>query len=296
MRPDELTSTILHGDCVDMCRTLDAESIDLVVTSPPYGNIRNYDGAWYDFEGLASELYRVLRPSGVIFWNEAGECKGATESILPMVHAVHFVNRFGMKLDIHHWAKMSGMVGRFPLPFRRHEFCFVLSKGDWRTINKLEYERSEGTLRRSESLAKNARISRSSGDELKRENKTYKVNTKEDAVTLGNVWILPNASTEAGNKDRELEHPATMAKEVAIRAVHVWSNPGDTVLDPFGGSGTTAWAAIGQGRHTVAIEKSAKFIKMIEASVAKARGLWGLLSDTEHAPLAPTVKKREVWG
>jgi site-specific DNA-methyltransferase (adenine-specific) len=56
---------VLQGNCIDVMKTFDDKSIDLVVTSPPYDNLRDYKGYSFDFEGIAAELYRVLKVGGL---------------------------------------------------------------------------------------------------------------------------------------------------------------------------------------------------------------------------------------
>ena len=63
-----MKNQILLGDCVELLKTLDENSIDLTVTSPPYDNLRTYNGYTFDFEGIAKELYRVTKQGGVVVW------------------------------------------------------------------------------------------------------------------------------------------------------------------------------------------------------------------------------------
>ena len=59
---------IVNDDCLNMMRELDADSIDLTVTSPPYDNLRNYRGYVFNFEGVARELFRVTKDGGIVVW------------------------------------------------------------------------------------------------------------------------------------------------------------------------------------------------------------------------------------
>lgn len=60
--------TLFQGDSAEVLKTFDNESIDMVITSPPYDNLRNYDGYSFDFETIAKELFRIMRKGGVIVW------------------------------------------------------------------------------------------------------------------------------------------------------------------------------------------------------------------------------------
>ena len=59
---------IINGDCLEVMMGMESESIDLTVTSPPYDNLRTYNGYTFDFEGIAKELYRVTKQGGVVVW------------------------------------------------------------------------------------------------------------------------------------------------------------------------------------------------------------------------------------
>ena len=59
----------IHGDCLEIMPTLADKSVDLTVTSPPYDNLRTYNGnSQFDFEGIAKELFRVTKDGGVVVW------------------------------------------------------------------------------------------------------------------------------------------------------------------------------------------------------------------------------------
>jgi len=76
-----VSDVTLHlGDCIDVLPTLTAESIDLTVTSPPYDNLRKYNGYTFDAEAVARELWRVTKPGGVVVWVVGDETKNGSES------------------------------------------------------------------------------------------------------------------------------------------------------------------------------------------------------------------------
>ena len=63
-----MTVQLIQGDCLDVMKGMEAGSIDLTVTSPPYDNLRAYNGFTFDFEGIAQQLYRVTKSGGVVVW------------------------------------------------------------------------------------------------------------------------------------------------------------------------------------------------------------------------------------
>ncbi|PTT92863.1 site-specific DNA-methyltransferase, partial [Pelomonas sp. HMWF004] len=60
--------TIIHGDCFELMKKFSPDSIDLTVTSPPYDNLRVYNGYEFNFEGIVQQLYRITKPGGVVVW------------------------------------------------------------------------------------------------------------------------------------------------------------------------------------------------------------------------------------
>ena len=126
-------------DCVEWMKTQPAESVDCVLTSPPYDNIRKYNGYSFDFESTATELERLLAPGGVIVWNVADATVDGSETGTSMRQALHFM-KLGLRLH-----DTMIYVKRNPMPTnmqtRRYhqawEYIFVLSKGTPRVFNPI---------------------------------------------------------------------------------------------------------------------------------------------------------------
>ena len=109
---------------------LQSDSVDLTVTSPPYDNLRTYNGYTFDFEGIARELYRVTKPGGVVVWVVGDATVKGSETGTSFRQALYFKDVCGFNLhDTMIYAKNSYM----PLTHNRYEqafeFMFVLSKG-----------------------------------------------------------------------------------------------------------------------------------------------------------------------
>ena len=104
-----LLDTVQIGDNCDVLGTLPKECVDLVVTSPPYDDLRTYGGHSWDFFGVAWQLKRVLKPGGVIVWVVADATKDGTESGSSIEQALHF-RRLGLNLhDTMVWHKTNAM-------------------------------------------------------------------------------------------------------------------------------------------------------------------------------------------
>jgi len=252
---------LLHGDCRKFLfdGTIEPGSIDLTVTSPPYDNLRTYNNSsswgWAEFSAVAAGLWLVTKPGGVVVWVVSDATIKGSETGTSFEHALAF-KKMGFNLETMIWDKppqgANGCNFLYPQSF---EFMFVLSKGNPKTTNKIKDRNSAAPFRKYKKT-------------------TGGKNTKIGAVESGeygitglyvfrtNVWTLPKESR--GNP-----HPAAFSEEVAHDHIISWSNEGDTVFDPFMGSGTTGKMAKLLGREFIGCEIDSEYFdiatKRIEA-------------------------------
>ena len=121
-------------------RSMDSNIIDLTVTSPPYDNMRDYEGTlvWdFDiFKQVANELYRITKHGGVVVWVVGDETNDGTESLTSFRHALYF-KEIGFKVNdtmIYNRNAMPNSAKRYSQDF---EYMFVLSKGKVNTFNPI---------------------------------------------------------------------------------------------------------------------------------------------------------------
>lgn len=238
---------IIVGDCVEELSKLEAGSIPLCVTSPPYGGLRTYNGKFtYDFNGLAYEMYRILCDGGILCWVIGDEVKNGAEMLIPFRQAVFFVDRGGLQVHdtmIYHKLNFS-----HPEKVRYHqvfEFVLILSKGKPRTFNPI-VDKPNARAGQIGNLGVNSFTLRDGSKSLRRK----KIIT--DNGMRGNVWTGKTRGQEEMCK--KLPRTAMMPKWLARDLILSWSNPGDTVLDPFAGSGTVGQQAEKHGRHAILID------------------------------------------
>lgn len=253
MRPD------LHcGDSAKILRTLDACSVDLTVTSPPYDNIRSYNGmepfTFDKFATIATQLYRITATGGVVVWVVGDATINGSETGTSFKQALYF-KEIGFRLhDTMIYCK-NGAPLSHPRYEQKFEYMFVFSKGAPKTFNGLR----EPCLHAGVSRERPNTLTRQDG-EKNTKNRSTKGHT-QDTKLKGNVWTYQTGGGSMSNR-LAYKHPAIFPEKLAIDHIISWSNPSDTVLDPFMGSGTTGVAAINNGRKFIGIERDVEYFTL----------------------------------
>jgi len=249
---------IYCGDNCDLLGQLPRECIDLVVTSPPYDDLRTYGGHTWDFYGVAWQLKRVLKPGGVIVWVVADATKDGSETGTSMKQALHF-RELGLNLhDTMIWDKPFIV----PRPSNRYEssaeFMFVFAKSKPKTVNLIKDKQNVGAGRKitGHKRGVNGQPEYLHGAAVGKE--------VSEIGTRHNVWVI-----DANRGTNGHDHPATFPNQLAADHIISWSNPGDLVLDPFTGSGTTCKAAKELGRNFLGFEINPEYCKIAERRIAQ---------------------------
>jgi DNA modification methylase len=247
-------NSIIHDDNCTALRSFPDESIDLVVTSPPYDDLRTYGGLSWDFEGVAKELTRVLKKGGVIVWVVGDATVNGSETLSSMKQAIYFKEECGLCLyDTMIWEKAS----RIPTEGRYYnvvEYMFVISKGKPKCLEFIKDHRNvtAGARKQKDAVInKGANVKKSKGTLVTGE-----------FSRRSNIWRYPTG----GNGT---DHPAIFPEALAKDHIRSWSKEGDIVLDPFAGSGTTLKAAKELGRHYIGIEINEDYLPIIERRLAQ---------------------------
>lgn len=261
----ECTMTdLLNGDCLDLMRDMPDGGIDLTVTSPPYDNLRTYNGnieQWNfeKFKAIAKELYRVTARGGIVVWIVADATIDGSETGTSFRQALWFME-CGFNLhDTMIWAKPSfTAVGTLKTRYAStFEYMFVFSKGKPKAFNPIKDRKNisvgkkkHGTIRQKDGSVR----------PVSSKGKIY-----GEFGQRFNVW---NMSPEQSNAKRC--HPAQFPEALARDHVLSWSNPGDIVLDPFMGSGTTGIACIHTGRRFIGMEIDNEYFDIAKERIKKA--------------------------
>lgn len=261
---------IYNENCLDTMKRMDDNSIDLVLTSPPYDNMRKYGGTKtyhqrlndtgysFKFEDIANELTRTLKEGGVIFWNVADQTIKGSRTGNSMKQALYFMEECGLQLWDHIIWYKTGTP--FPNNVRYRnvwENLYVFSKGKPSTFNPiLKKNKTGGTTQKR----KNERNHQGVKEEVERT-----ITTKEYGID-DNVWYINNYI----KKDKDIkEHPAIMTDEIATRAIKSYTNENDLVYDPFLGSGTTTRISKELNRRWIGSELYEPYFKTAEKIMKK---------------------------
>ena len=248
-----MLNSIICGDCLDVMKNIPDNYIDLTVTSPPYDNLRTYNGFVFDFEGTAQELYRVTKPGGVVVWVVNDKVTNGSESGTSFRQALGFV-QIGFNLhDTMIWYKTNPM----PIKSNRYqpsfEYMFVLSKGKPNTFNPIKVPASYA----GEKKLKKHRTFRQADGTVKEATGTSEI--VRDSRIKHNVWNFTAGYMHSSKDKIAYNHPAIFPEKLAEDHILSWSNPGDTVLDPMCGSGTTCKMAVKTDRQYIGIDISEEY-------------------------------------
>ena len=234
---------IYNEDCLETMKGMDDNSIDLVITSPPYDSLRTYNGYSFNFEHTSKELYRITKQGGVLVWIVGDATEKGSET------GTSFKQALGLKdtgFNLHDtmiWRKTNPMPKvKTKRYFDVFEYMFVLSKGQPKTFNPLMQPTKLGGQLYDSTVKKITK-----GKE--RSKKTFVLNMER---YKDNIWDCAIAQNKT-------EHPAVFPERLVSDHILSWSNEGDIVYDPFMGSGTTAIAAKKLGRNYIGSEISPEY-------------------------------------
>lgn len=253
------------GDWRDVLTDIADESVRLILTSPPYDNAREYEGTAdaVDFGALADFAIRVLAPGGTIAMVLDGAVNDAALSLTPYRAIVDWGERADWYLSQVLAYGRHGQPGEYRGRFRRdHEPLIVFRKlGDDIVCNKDAVAEP----------AKNKPSTRNYQWATERAGSKRKVTLDRDVRAIrhrGSIWDYGPVG-HGHDRSADTGHPATFAERFARDAVAVWSNPGDLVVDPFMGSGTTARACLDLGRRCIGAERVGKYVGIAAQRLAQ---------------------------
>ncbi len=247
-----------NENCLDTMARMPDGFIDLTVTSPPYDNLRTYNGYSFDFEAIAKELFRVTKPGGVVVWVVGDATIKGSETGTSFRQALFF-KEIGFNLH----DTMIYLKNQLAFPdsnryFQGFEYMFVLSKGKPNIFNPIKD-------RKNISAGRDVNGNERKKDGTLNKKRSCARNIIKDYGIRFNYWLMYNQK-----RGIETQHPAIFPEALARDHIISWSNEGDLVYDPFMGSGTTAKMAILNKRNWIGSEISEEYCKIIERRITTA--------------------------
>lgn len=258
MEIEQYTNRIIHAYSNEFLKQLPANSIDLVVTSPPYDDLRDYENntEWnFDiFKIIATELYRVVKEGGVVVWVVGDKTEKGNKSLTSFKQALYFQDIGFSMFDIIIYEKAGTAPPHTNRYFNAYEYMFILSKGKPKTIHLLKDRPNKWAGHSTYGNVTRREQDGSLTDKGKKIIKDYSVRT--------NIWRYINGKGFSTNDTIAYQHPAIFPEKLVEDHILSWSNERDVVLDPFGGSGTTAKIARKLNRQWILIEAVEEYCKI----------------------------------
>jgi site-specific DNA-methyltransferase (adenine-specific) len=227
-------------NCLDTMKRMPDGYVDLVVTSPPYDDLRSYNGYSFDFEAIATELFRILKDGGVVVWVVGDAVHKGSESGSSFRQALFFMS---CGFNLHDTMIFEKNSSTYPANRKGNrysqifEYMFVFSKGKPKSANLICDKPNKWAGHKDFS------------GKLK--------NPVPDFSPRNNIWRYVTSFNG-------VKHPAPFPEQLAFDHILSWSVEGDVVYDPFMGSGTTAKAAVLTGREWIGSEISNEYVDLAE--------------------------------
>jgi DNA modification methylase len=222
--------------------------IDLTVTSPPYDNLRTYNGYRFDYQSVIKELYRITKIGGMVVWVVGDKIKDGDKSLTSFKQSLFFQECGFNVHDIMIYKKKNTPFMRSNAYTNCFEFMLVFSKGKPSTFNPI----TEKTVRQGLEMMPFNKGADAINQKTLKELKSEKTKT--------NIWEYAVGLGGTTNDRVAFKHPAVFPEKLAEDHILSWSNDGDIVLDPMCGSGTTCKMAWLNKRNFIGIDMSKEYI------------------------------------
>ena len=225
--------------------------VDLTITSPPYDDLRNYNGFIFDYKAVLNELYRVTKDGGVVVWVVGDKTDKGSETLTSFKQAL-YAKEIGFNVhDTMIYQKKTP-----PLTHKRYEqefeYMFIFLKGKINTFNPIMVDKIYMDKRTNKAFGRNKTNEHDMGFSS---SKTQKIK--------GNVWEYLVGGGKTTKDKIAFNHPAIFPDQLAEDHILSWSNEGDIILDCMCGSGTVPKMAYLNNRKFIGIDMSREYINDI---------------------------------
>lgn len=255
MKYDIKLNEIYHANCNELMDSMSDNFVDLTVTSPPYDDLRNYNGYRFDPEKIARNLYRVTKKGGIVVWVVGDKIKKGDKSLTSFRQALTFQD-VGFKVhDVMIYRKKNTPFMRSNAYTNCFEFMFVFAKDSVNTFNPLK----EKTVRNGFE-----KVPYNKGPDAVNK-KVLKELKKEKNLT--NIWEYAVGLHGTTSDKIAFKHPAVFPEKLAEDHIISWTNEGDIVFDPMCGSGTTCKMAFLNKRNYLGCDISDEYVEIAKERI-----------------------------
>lgn len=254
---------IYHENCIETLHRMPDEFVDMTITSPPYDDLREYNGYHFPVEEIAESLFHKTKTGGVVIWVVGDKTVDGSETLTSFEHAFAF-RKAGFRVhDTMIYAKNNPIPSDCGKRYRQSfEYMFCFSKGQPLTFNPItEPTKSAGTKIKAFRITGQGRGNvpdEDIGREIKKERK------------LSNIFWY-NVGTSSSRDKIAFEHPAIFPEQLVEDQIRTWTNEGDVVYDCFMGSGTTGKIAELHHRRWLGSEVSLEYVRLAEQRIEPYR-------------------------
>ena len=249
---------IYQGNCLDIIKEFPENFIDLTLTSPPYDNLRNYNGYLFPFEDIVKELFRITKKGGVVVWVVGDSTLNGTESGTSFKQALFF-KEIGFNL---HDTMIFRKKNPIPQIYRKRynnefEYMFIFSKGMVKTHNPIKIDCLHAGKEFKKTTYKNF--------SKEEQTRTKLAEPVKDQKIKGNIWSYVVGKNKEDQEAKD--HPAPFPIKLAEDHILSWTNENDIVLDPMCGSGTTCKAAKKLNRNFIGIDIAKDYCELAKKRI-----------------------------
>lgn len=240
---------IFNENCIDTMAAMQPESVDMVLTSPPYDDLRNYNGFDLPLEKIIKGLYWILKKGGVVIWVVGDKTEKGSETGSSFKQALSFKENGFSIHDTMIYYKNNPMPTTGNRYHQHFEYMFAFSKDAPKTFNPITEPTIYNGLANMKNRGKEGTLN-------------YKKVERTKEKKVGNVFFYSIGGGISTKDKIAYKHPAIFPEKLAFDQIKTWSNEGDLIYDPFMGSGTTAKVAHLLNRKWIGSEISLEYTEI----------------------------------
>lgn len=248
-------------NCVEGMEELPDDHIDLTVTSPPFDNMRDYNGYEFDYQKVIKQLHRITKPGGIVVWVVADASINGGETLNSFRHALCFQDCGFICHDTMIYKRNAVSAPSKVRYYSCFQYMFVMSKGKPKTINLIADHANK-------TAGKKARVKKQREEDgsfrIKPHYEEQGRKGRPETSIRWNVWTYDVGSLLMAEDRLWSAHPAVFPLKLAEDHIVSWSNEGDLVFDPMMGSGQTLIAAKKLKRKYLGMDISEEYCQLAE--------------------------------